>query len=162
MAVLALDFYSRGQWFEPRWGLLFLLICSCFLIELFRFNVYIYKYNAFNDKLQYMPKSVIRSLKYQDEYQGTWVKHFILFRIYTGLLIGNKKFARFLNDLQKCLSNQVGSFILRLLSHLANSQPAPSRLVSSRRVSLAAPILAHLLRICIQVTAPGVTVFEIK
>ncbi|KAH3796315.1 hypothetical protein DPMN_149884 [Dreissena polymorpha] len=36
------------------------------------------------------------------------------------------------------------------------------RLVSSRRVSLAAPILAHLLRICIQVTAPGVTVFEIK
>ncbi|KAH3803257.1 hypothetical protein DPMN_156959 [Dreissena polymorpha] len=36
------------------------------------------------------------------------------------------------------------------------------KLVSSSRVSLAAPILAHLLRICIQVTAPGVTVFEIK
>jgi len=29
-----------------------------FLLELLKFNVYIYQYKAFNDKLQNMPKSV--------------------------------------------------------------------------------------------------------
>ena len=33
-----------------------------FLLELFRFNVYICQYKAFNDKLQYIPKSVQRPL----------------------------------------------------------------------------------------------------
>ena len=31
------------------------------LLEIFRSNVYIYQYEAFNDTLQYMPKSVKRS-----------------------------------------------------------------------------------------------------
>ena len=52
---------SRGQWFEPCWGLPFFSFLNFildFLLELFRSNFYIYQYKAFNDKLQYMPKYV--------------------------------------------------------------------------------------------------------
>jgi hypothetical protein len=54
---------SGGHWFEPCCGLLFFPFLNFifdFLLELLKFNVYIYQYKAFNDKLQNMPKSVKR------------------------------------------------------------------------------------------------------
>ena len=56
---------SRGQWFQLSWGLLFFFFFFYFilvLLELCWSNVYNYQYKAFNDNLQYMPKSVKRPL----------------------------------------------------------------------------------------------------
>ena len=54
-----------GHWFEPWWGLLFFPFLNCirvFYMQIFRSNVWIYQYRAFNDMLQYMPKSSGQSL----------------------------------------------------------------------------------------------------
>jgi hypothetical protein len=68
IAQLAMRFYLRipgvtgsspaaGYFFFPLLNFIF-----DFLLELLKFNVYIYQYKAFNDKLQNMPKSVKRPL----------------------------------------------------------------------------------------------------
>ena len=45
--------------------LFFIKFYSWFVLELFNSNFYIYKYKAFNDKLQCMPKSVKMPLSYR-------------------------------------------------------------------------------------------------